>query len=96
MCEKAPLVSIIMNCYNSEYFLKDAIDSIYDQSYTNWEIIFWDNASEDLSAEIAKSYNCNLRYFRGKKMIPLGEARDLALSRARSAHLGLCSSRHLS
>jgi len=35
--------------------LKEAIDSVYAQTYENWEIIFWDNASEDNSAEIAKS-----------------------------------------
>ena len=28
-----PLVSIIMNCYNSDQYLKEAIDSIYSQTY---------------------------------------------------------------
>ena len=45
----SPLVSIIMNCHNSSKFLKQAIQSVYDQSYKNWEIIFWDNKSEDSS-----------------------------------------------
>ena len=80
---KSPLVSVIMNCYNGEDYLREAIESVISQTYLNWEIIFWDNASEDSSAEIAKSYNCNLRYFRGKKTIPLGEARDLALSKCK-------------
>ena len=77
---KKPLVSIIMNCYNGEEFLQQAIESVIAQTYSNWEIIFWDNASTDLSAEIAKSYNCNLRYFRSEKTTSLGEARDQALS----------------
>ena len=42
-----PLVSIIMNCYNGEQFLRETIESVYAQSYRNWEIIFWDNASTD-------------------------------------------------
>ncbi len=36
-------------------YLQDAINSIYAQSYQNWEIIFWDNNSNDNSAEIALS-----------------------------------------
>ena len=46
---KLPLVSIIINCYNGEKFLKDCLDSITSQSYKNWEIIFWDNCSTDNS-----------------------------------------------
>jgi len=74
-----PLVSVIMNCLNGEKYLKEAIDSVYTQTYKNWEIIFWDNASTDRSAEIAKSYDERLRYCRGAKTIPLGAARNKAL-----------------
>ena len=77
-----PLVSIIMNCYNSDRYLKEAIDSIYSQTYSNWEIIFWDNASTDKSAKIAKSYDKKLKYFLAKKTTQLGEARNLALKKA--------------
>ena len=41
----SPLVSILMNCYNGEKFLKNSLLSILDQTYANWEIIFWDNLS---------------------------------------------------
>lgn len=75
------LVSIVMNCYNGEKYLKEAIDSIYAQSYKNWEIIFWDNASTDSSAKIAKSYNDKLRYFKGDNTIPLGAARNKAIEK---------------
>ena len=50
-----PKVSIIMNCFNGERYLRKAIDSVYAQSYEDWEIIFFDNASTDNSASIAKS-----------------------------------------
>lgn len=78
-----PLVSVIMNCYNSETYLREAIDSVYAQTYKNWEIIFWDNCSTDGSAKIANSYDSRLRYFRGEKNIPLGAARNLALEKVR-------------
>ena len=75
---KRPLVSIIMNCYNGERYLREAIDSVYAQTYQNWEIIFWDNASTDGSAEIAKSYDKKLRYFRSEETTVLGQARVCA------------------
>ena len=40
---KNPLVSIIMNCYNGEAYLKESIESVLSQTYKNWELIFWDN-----------------------------------------------------
>ncbi|MDC1096795.1 glycosyltransferase, partial [Pelagibacteraceae bacterium] len=38
-------VSIIINCFNGENFLKQCIQSVINQTYKNWEIIFWDNLS---------------------------------------------------
>ena len=81
------LVSVIINCYNSEKYLKAAIDSVYDQTYQNWEIIFWDNASSDESANIAKSYDDKVKYFRANKTLPLYEARSLAVKKAKGEFL---------
>ena len=64
MTMKSPLVSVIMNCYNGETYLREAIDSIYAQTYQNWEIIFLDNASTDDSANIAKSYDKKIKYLK--------------------------------
>ena len=52
---KKPLVSIIMNCLNGEEFLNHAVQSILNQTYKNWELIFWDNKSTDKSAKISGS-----------------------------------------
>lgn len=80
--ETRPLVSIIMNCHNGERFLKEAINSVYDQTYSYWEIIFWDNFSSDKSAEIAMSYDERVKYFFNQKKTSLGEARNLAMNKA--------------
>ena len=78
-----PLVSVLMNCYNGERYLVEAIDSVLAQSWQNWEVIFWDNQSADRSAEICKSYNDpRMRYFRADRHTSLGEARALALQQA--------------
>ncbi len=78
-----PLVSIIMNCYNGEKFLKEAIDSVMSQSYTRWEIIFWDNASSDNSAEIAETYGAKIKLFKSEETTSLGEARSRAIKKAK-------------
>jgi glycosyltransferase involved in cell wall biosynthesis len=78
-----PFVSIIMNCYNGEKYLKEAIESVLAQTYQNWEIIFWDNQSEDLSSEIFKSYtDSRLKYFYAPKHAKLYEARNSAIEKA--------------
>ena len=76
-----------MNCHNGERFLNEAIESIYSQTYKNWEIIFWDNASIDESAIIANSFDDKLKYFLAPKKTPLGEARNLALKRAKGKYI---------
>ena len=59
-----PLVSIIMNCYNGETYLQESINSVLTQTYKNWELVFWDNKSQDKSAEIFKEYeDKRLKYF---------------------------------
>ncbi len=77
------LVSVVMNCHNSARFLSEAIDSVFAQTYRNWEIIFWDNLSTDGSGDIAQCYDDRLRYFRGEQFVSLGTARNLALEKCR-------------
>ena len=78
-----PRVSIIMNCYNCSKYLPQALDSVYQQTFKDYEIIFWDNQSTDNSGEIALSYGEPLRYFRGEEFLPLGAARNAAIEKAR-------------
>lgn len=74
-----PLVSVLMNCYNGEKYLRAAIESVLLQTYQNWELIFWDNQSDDLSAAIFKSYNdARMKYYLAPKHTSLGIARVLA------------------
>ena len=56
----SPLVSVIMNCYNGQKFLRESLVSLFSQSYKNWELIFWDNLSTDESKNILNSLNSNI------------------------------------
>jgi len=76
-----------MNCYNGDEFLREAIDSIYAQTYSDWEIIFWDNVSTDNSSNIAKSYDNRLKYHCSNATTLLGEARNLAINKANGEYI---------
>jgi glycosyltransferase involved in cell wall biosynthesis len=78
------LVTIIMNCYNGEKYLKEALDSVIKQKYKNWELIFWDNRSTDNSRKILDSFNeKRFKYFLSEKHTTLYEARNLACKKAK-------------
>lgn len=51
------LVSIIMPNYNSSKFIKNTIESIISQTYTNWELIIADDCSTDDSISIINNFN---------------------------------------
>ncbi len=53
---KRPLVSIIFTSYNHKEYLKQALDSLINQTYQNLEIIIIDDYSTDGSQEILKQY----------------------------------------
>lgn len=76
-----------MNCHNGEAYLRKAIESIYSQTYADWEIIFFDNASEDRTAEIARDWDERLRYYRSEVKLSLGEARNEALKETRGKYI---------
>ncbi len=90
---RKPLVSVIMNCYNGESYLKEAIDSVISQSYSNWELIFWDNQSTDKTKSIVTSYSdSRLKYHIATNKTPLSEARNLAIEKAQGEYLAFLDS----
>jgi glycosyltransferase involved in cell wall biosynthesis/2-polyprenyl-3-methyl-5-hydroxy-6-metoxy-1,4-benzoquinol methylase len=52
-----PKVSIILTSFNHEKYLREAIDSALNQSFTDFELIIWDDASTDDSWKIIQSYS---------------------------------------
>jgi len=84
---KQPLVSVIMNCLNCSEYLSDAIDSVYDQTYDNWEIILLDNNSDDDILAIVNRYDNKIKYFKTSKIEKLGKARNIALEKSKGEYL---------
>lgn len=90
MTSREPLVTILMNCYNGERYLREALDSVLAQTYRNWEVVFWDNKSTDGSAAICRSYDDpRIKYFYANEHTNMGGARLLAFEKARGEYVAI-------
>jgi len=78
--KKNILVSVLLNCYNSEKFISKAINSVINQTYNNWELIIWDDCSSDKTLNLVKKYkDQRIRIFSNKKNLGLGKSRINAI-----------------
>lgn len=57
----SPLFSVLIANYNNGPYIKDALDSVMAQTYSNWEIILVDDCSTDNSKEILDSFGDDSR-----------------------------------
>lgn len=53
---KNPLISVIVPCYNQALYIDECLQSVYDQTYPNWECIIVNDGSSDNTEEIAKEW----------------------------------------
>ena len=51
------MISILLATYNGEKFIKESIDSILNQTFTEWELIIGFNGTTDNSKKIVSEYN---------------------------------------
>ena len=62
-----PLVSVIIPTYNHGHFLGRALQSIVDQTYSNWEVYIVDGNSTDNTTEVAKNFtDPRIKYLKTK------------------------------
>jgi glycosyltransferase involved in cell wall biosynthesis len=52
-----PLVSVIIPTLNSQKYIRECLDSVFEQTYKNYEVIVVDGGSSDKTLEIAKEYS---------------------------------------
>lgn len=84
-----PTVSIIINCYNEASYVRETLDSVMAQTFDDWEVIFWDNASSDGSGDIARSFGDRVRCFRNETQTTLCLARNQALEECQGEFIAL-------
>jgi glycosyltransferase involved in cell wall biosynthesis len=95
MYSQENLVSIITPSYNSEEFISETINSIINQTYTNWELLITDDFSTDNTIEIVESYVKNdsrIKLFKLEKNSGAGIARNFSINKAQGRYIAFCDS----
>ena len=72
MSVRTPRVTVLMPVYNAEAYLREAIDSILSQTFTDFEFLIIDDGSTDSSADIIRSYdNPRIRFIQNDRNLKL-------------------------
>lgn len=89
-----PLVSIITPSYNSKRFILDAINSLIDQTESDFEVLIVDDASPDNSADFIEHVLPDDRFIliRLSKNVGAAEARNIALKNAKGRYIAFLDS----
>lgn len=92
-----PLISIIMASYNYSQFIEEAINSVLNQTYKNWELLIVDDGSQDNSVEIVKKYSdqySNIYFYTHKnnENKGLAETVQLALKKSKGKYIAFLES----
>jgi len=61
--DRTPKVSVIISTYNGAEYIGGAIQSVFDQTYSAWEIVVLDNGSTDNTAEVVGEFGDPVKYF---------------------------------
>jgi len=86
--KKEPKISIIINCYNGAKYLAKTLISVKNQTYKNFEVIFWDNGSTDDSKKILERYkDKRFKYFFDKNKKNLYHSRYLAFKKTTGKYI---------
>ena len=79
----SPHVTVLMSVYNGEKYLKEAVDSILNQTFEDFEFLIIDDGSTDQSLEILRSYkDQRIRIVQNKKNIGLNQSLNNGLKLA--------------
>ena len=81
------MISIIVPIYNAEQFLRECIDSILSQNYSNIEIILVNDGSRDGSLNICQSYDDSRIVLIDKENAGVSSARNAGLKVAKGEYI---------
>lgn len=88
-----PLVSVVMPTYNHAGFIKEAVDSVLNQSYRNLELIIIDNYSEDKTADIIGSYkDQRIKYLKFRNNGIIAASRNYGIQQAGGKYVAFIDS----
>jgi glycosyltransferase involved in cell wall biosynthesis len=82
---KTPRITVLMPVYNAARFLREAMDSILQQTYRNFEFLIIDDGSTDDSVEIVKSYDDpRIRFFQNEKNLGISATLNKGIDLSRT------------
>ena len=90
-----PLISVILPVYNSEKTIEKTLNSILSQTYNNFEILIYDDASSDATASIIQSVinsEPRIKLYCNKKNRGAGYARKYLLQKAKGEYFAFLDS----
>jgi glycosyltransferase involved in cell wall biosynthesis len=99
--EKNPTISIITPTYNRAAYIGRAIESVFAQSYSDWELLIIDDGSTDTTESIVRSFIekdsarhslPRIFYFKNEKNLGIAETRNAGLVRARGTYIAMLDS----
>ena len=93
--EKFGMVSIIMAAYNAEKTIEQAITSVLNQTYSNFELIVVNDCSKDRTVELVKSFSIidkRVRLFSNKQNSGVSYSRRYGLKKAKGAWIAILDS----
>jgi glycosyltransferase involved in cell wall biosynthesis len=94
---KIPTVTVLMPVYNGERFIRDAIDSILQQSYSDFELLIVNDSSTDRTVEIIESYtDTRIRLVHNETNLKHGAALNRGLDLARGQYIARMDSDDIS
>ena len=83
----SPRVSVLMPTYNGEKFLEATINSILKQTYHDFELIIWNDASTDTSENIIKNFDDKrIRYYKSDNNTGISESRNQLMHLAKGEY----------
>ena len=86
-------VSIIIPTFNSEKYIAQAIESVLHQTFTNFEIILVDDASQDSTLRIVRSFNDpRIKILANKQNRGVSYSRNRGIKEAQGKWIGLLDS----
>lgn len=90
-----PLVTIITPCYNSADFVRLTINSVLEQTYTNWELIVIDDKSKDDTCNVIEEYtkqHSNIHLIKLAQNGGVANARNIGLEKANGKYIAFLDS----
>ena len=88
MNKNSPLVSVIISCFNHQDFIHPCIESVVRQTYTNFELIVFDDGSSDNSPVILEQLSRQYGfYFQAHENIGLSKTLNKALAMAKGKYV---------